>query len=178
MAKDLFAQMLGGSSVGLSVGHGGVTDGLTDGFRGGGVGRWMVATEAGLGFTAAGQRLAGAALGQVVDVAPREVRAVAEFGRVCVVAVIPERRVDPVLPLLIGGVSGAYVWHYRWHYRRYYRALVDWLAGDVLAGWRLRRLERRLALAARGLVSEREWLVFTDYLAHGRLGEARWGIGR
>lgn len=179
MSKDLFSMMLGGSSgssVGLSVCHGGVTNGVTNAEWGRGGVLAQVATATGLQtvFTDQGRRLVGAALAQVVDAPPFEVKPVAELGRVCVVEVKPAQRVDPVMPLVLGPVSAAYAWRYR----QYFSGVLSWVNGDILmTNGRLKRLERRLALACSQMLSEQEWLFFTDYLAHGRLGEMRWGHG-
>jgi hypothetical protein len=177
MSKGLFSLMLrgsSGSSVGLSVCHGGVTNGVTNAEwgRGGVLARVETTTGLQTVFTDQGRRLVGAALAQVVDAPPFEVKPVTELGRVCVVMVKPVVRVDPVMPLILGPVSGAYVWQYR----RYFSGVLAWVSGDpLMTHGRLRRLERRLALACAQLLSEPEWLFFTDYLAHGRLGEMRWG---
>lgn len=179
MGKDLFSLMLGGSSgssVCLSVCHGGVTNGVTDPEWGRGGFLAQVATETGLRtvFTDQGRRLVGAALAQVVDAPPVDVKPVVELGRVCVVALTPAVRTDPILPLVLGPVNEAYIWQYR----RYFSGVLAWVSGDILMSHgRLKRLERRLALACSQMLSQREWLFFTDYLAHGRLGEMRWGHG-
>ena len=176
MRNNLFAQMLGPSgsvspSVSPSVSHGGGDRRVTD-MAGVGEGYFLVQKDDGEKiFTENGQRLAGAALAQIVDAPPLKVAPLAEMGRVLVVNVIPRARFDPTLPLIIVPTSGAYI---TW-YRRYWRGLQSWLANDPWSDHHLRRLERRLALAARQWVSDAEWSFFVDWLLHGRLGECRWG---
>ena len=98
----------------------------------------------------------------------REIRPLAQYGRVVVAAVIPEARVDPVLPLIRGGVPGNYLY---W-YRRYYRALTGYL-GMIFPYTRrsVTRAKRRLLAQVQPLVTPREYAYFVTWLEHGTLGD-------
>lgn len=170
--KDLFTLMLGESaqvseSVSQSVSQYPMTDLLT---RLGGVGEAPLMPVLLDRFTHPQRAIVGDALAQIVGEQLREVRPVAAFGRVIVVAAIPRDFADPVLPLFTGYATPAY-YH---HYQGYWRAIAARMQGWPVTQRRFRRLARRISLTIAPLLSGPELAWFNLWLGHGVLGETIW----
>lgn len=164
--NDLFALMLGKSaqvseSVSQSVSQYQTTDLLTSTV---GVGEVLQT------FTPSQRAFVGDTLAQIVGQPLREVRPVAKFGRVIVVAAIPTDFTDPVLPLFTGYATPEY-YH---HYQEYWRAIAARMQGWPVTQRRFRRLARRISLTVAPLLSGPELAWFNAWLGHGVLGETIW----